>query len=85
MFNRGKMLMAGLLAGLGATAGRRKVDQTPVAKTKGIARHRNPNARYHGGKHTSRALPHIHEAYIVEAQKKRDRKNAKRAIEFGYA
>lgn len=86
MFNRGKMLMAGLLAGLGATAGRRsKVDQTPVAKTKGKARFPNPNARYHGGKHTSGALPHIHEQYINEAQAKRERKNTKRALKHSWA
>lgn len=80
MFNRSrKMAAAMMMAALGGlTAGSVGGKAAPVAKVKGKARTVNPNARYHGGKHTSGAMPHIHEQYINEAQFKRKRKNLKR-------
>lgn len=85
MFKRSRALAAGLMAAAFGLSAGNVGGKAPVAKTKGKARFPNPNARYHGGKHVQGCLPHIHEQYINEAQAKRDRKNAKRAAEFGYA
>ncbi|QYW01799.1 hypothetical protein PP761_gp28 [Stenotrophomonas phage Paxi] len=85
MFSRSRRMAAALMASAFGLSAGNVGGKTPVAKTKGKARFPNPNARYHGGKHTSGALPHIHEQYINEAQAKRERKNTKRALKHGWA